>query len=218
MVLPTPPSPRRPKMAPVPPWVSAERRACRSSSRPVKSAGGTGSWWREGRVELIAAAGLGGVEELEPLRTMSRISFAIFASLCVPAISLEIRQRFAVLGTSLEPGEPRKRVPDAGLYDHREEGHPFLLAAVQQMGDLLVADEFRFQGGGGDQEDGHPGGIHRALDLLEPFVARADVPVVPGLKEALYFEDAEVFEEAVFPVLVLVAVGDEDGWGHFVEL
>jgi hypothetical protein len=75
---------------------------------------------------------------------------------------------------------------------------------------LFVADELRFQGVGRHQEDGHMGGVHGVPDLLEPFVARPEVPVVPDLEEALFFEDAEMGDEAVLPVLVLVAVADED--------
>src|SRR4051794_25861932 len=88
------------------------------------------------------------------------------------------------------------------------------------MWDLLVADELRSQRMGGHQEDGHPGGIHGGPDLLEPFVACPDVPVVPSLEEALFFEDAEVFQETVLPDLILVAVADEDRrhWGHAVIL
>jgi hypothetical protein len=66
--------------------------------------------------------------------------------------------------------------------------------------------------------DGHPGGIHRGLNLLEPFIARPDVAVRPGLEEALVLEDAEMGDKTVLPGLVFVAVGDEDaGDRHFLN-
>src|SRR4051812_23033982 len=64
--------------------------------------------------------------------------FGDLGQLSIATIAFESCQRSPIERTNLEPGEPWELIPDAGLYDYREEGHPLLLPAVQEMWNLLV--------------------------------------------------------------------------------
>src|SRR5258708_1289338 len=76
----------------------------------------------------------------------------------------------------------------------------------------VVAEWWR----GGERVNALRGLFNGALDLMEPIVARPEIPVIPGLEEALLFEATEVVQKVVLPRLVLVAVANENGWsgGH----
>ena len=52
--------------------------------------------------------------------------------------------------------------------------------------------------------------LDRLLDLGSPILARGNPAVVPYVERALLLEDAQVGDQTIFPVLVLVAVADED--------
>jgi len=117
----------------------------------------------------------------------------------------------------LELGEPWYLLPKTVLAKHREDRHSCARPSLQKIGNFRVEDEFRGQGARRDQKDGYLSGIHRGLDPLEPIVACGNVAVRPGLEEALVLENSKVFDQTVLPDLVLVAVGDEDAGGHFLN-
>jgi len=174
----------------------------------VEGGEGTGG----GGPDRARRTGGGGAVAREPqdlLRDLHQLGIALAAAKGFEGL--------AVARSGLESGEPGDFLPEAGFTDDGNDRHPIPGAPFQEARDFGVENEIRGEGVRGDQQDGHAGLVHGLCNLVEPFIARLDVAVVPGAKEALLLEDAEVLDEAVFPDLVLVAVADEDGLGHFVN-
>ena len=58
------------------------------------------------------------------------------------------------------------------------------------------------------EQQGHGRAVHGALDLGEPGVSLGDPAVVPDVE--IGFQDLQVPDDTVFPILVLMAVAQED--------
>jgi hypothetical protein len=90
------------------------------------------------------------------------------------------------------------------------ETHALFRTALEEMGDLGVADETRGEEVARDQEDRDMGRIHCSADLGFPGVSGTDAAVVPYIDQSFLSEDREVAGETILPSLIHVAIAKED--------
>ena len=128
----------------------------------------------------------------------------------VPVFLVIHGDRFAVAGQHLTRFQPGNGLPRAGPQEYEVEGHTVALAAYQQIRDFFLHAKIRVQIIGRDQADRYRCLGHDPLDFLIPFVGGFDLPIVPNRDSILLLQDTQMRPQAVLPLLVLVAVTDED--------
>src|SRR5262249_54014156 len=124
--------------------------------------------------------------------------------------SWELRERLALARSALEGGEPTDGLPGARVDEDGDHPNALGLPAFEQPWDLGVADETGGQNRAGPQQHGHGRPVERRFDLRPPIVASGDLPVLPDGQHVLQLEDLQVADNPLFPVLILMAVADED--------
>jgi hypothetical protein len=82
--------------------------------------------------------------------------------------------------------------------------------ALEEAGDLGLLNEAGGQEVGRDEQHGNLGALDGRRDLGAPVITSGDVAVVPDLERAFRLQNAQVLDELDLPVLVLMAVADED--------
>ena len=96
---------------------------------------------------------------------------------------------FAIARQHLDCTQPGKGLPSTIPQKHRNEHHTVALAAFQQVRNLFFCAEFGRQKIRRDQAYGHRREVHGLPDLLVPFLAATDPPVIPDRDAVRPFQD-----------------------------